>query len=186
MVITSHTSGYQPSFIQSHPVIDNTDHLKTYVFKFFSKKTKLFYIIRCEYHKYDFIALKFYAKMHRKSDNKYSKIINRGDIFNILKSCASVVPIMLNTYPNASFGLVGSRTIDLRARKIENYNNNQRFKLYRDLIPRFISSNRFIHKSYEKASSYIIFNKTNHNSNFEKQILDMVCDTYPDLLNVRI
>ncbi|WP_272151109.1 hypothetical protein [Tenacibaculum aiptasiae] len=93
---------------------------------------------------------------------------------------------MLKIYPDASFGLIGSRTIDMRAKKVEGYSKNQRFKVYSNVIPNLIGSNTFFHKSYERASSYIIFNNKLYNDLFEEKILNMICKTYPDLLNVRL
>ena len=60
MLISS--KGYILKFIQTHPVKDKTSHLKSYVFKFYSPKTKLLYILTADYHKNAFLQLNFMQK----------------------------------------------------------------------------------------------------------------------------
>ncbi|MGN6530349.1 MAG: hypothetical protein ACTHK0_01170, partial [Ginsengibacter sp.] len=59
-------------------------HLFSFIYKFYSPVTKYFYILHADYHEGDFFAVKFYCKKDRHSDFKYSKIINKGDVGNIL------------------------------------------------------------------------------------------------------
>jgi len=63
------------------------------------------------------------------------KLFNKGDVGNILMTCVKVIPLLLNDYPEASFGFIGSRTVDEISRKVESFINNQRFRIYRQLIP---------------------------------------------------
>ncbi|MCM4170064.1 hypothetical protein DHD32_01120 [Arenibacter sp. TNZ] len=183
MKITS--KGYIPKFIQTHPVRDDTRHLKTYVYKFFSPETKLQYVLTAEYYDYDFFAIKFYAKKDRRSDSKYSKVINKGDVANILVTCANLVPILLADFPNASFGFIGSRTIDVYAAKVEGYSDNQRFRLYCYHIPQLIGHKNFEHRSYTNVSAYMLLNKKNESTkDLEKSIRVMIINTYPNILNI--
>lgn len=128
--------GYPLKFIQTHPVpsYDTTCHIKTYVFKFRSKKTKFHYIVRAELHELDFFAIKFYAKRHRKSDRKYQIVVNKGDVAGVVVTAAKVIPYLLRLFPKASFGFFGSRTFDTRSNRLEPLQNNQRFKLYSEHI----------------------------------------------------
>lgn len=185
MLITS--KGYELKFIQTHPVKDNTAHLVSYVFKFYSPKTKLNYILTADYHENTFFAIKFYAKKDKRSDNKYSKVVNRGDVGNILVTCAKVIPLILKKFPNASFGFIGSRTIDFYSEKIEGYSNNQRFRLYTYHLRQFIGTKTFKHIAYEKASSYVLLNNNITDLiKLEESIKTMVIATYSNILNVEI
>ncbi|MCX2680671.1 hypothetical protein OOZ15_12020 [Galbibacter sp. EGI 63066] len=176
-------SGYPVKFIQTHP--ENSQHCKRYVYKFFSPETGLLYIINADYHEHDFFAIKFYAKKDKRSDKKFSKVVNKGDVSNILVTCASVIPRLLKMYANASFGFIGSRTIDIKAQKIESYKNNQRYRLYKYHIPQLIGGVTFMHKSYENISAYILLNKNLPNLNLhEKRIKAMIIKTYPNILNI--
>lgn len=183
MLITS--EGYELKFIQIHPVNDTTSHQKSYIYKFYSPKTKLIYILTADYHDNDFFAIKFYAKKDKRSDNKYSKIINKGDVGNILITCAKVIPILLKKYPKASFGFICSRTIDFYANKVEGHRKNQRFRLYTYHIPQMIGYKTFKHIAYKNASSYVLLNREIPDLILlEKRIKDMIIKTYPDILNI--
>lgn len=179
------TRGYPVQFIQTHP--ENSYHFKRYVYKFHSPVTKLNYIAHADCHEHDFFAIKFYAKKDRHSEVKYSKIINKGDVSGILVTCAKIIPLLLEQYPKASFGFVGARTIDNRARKVEDYKNNQRYRLYRYHIPQLIGNTVFLHKSFRNASAYILLNrKWPDLSDLESNIKEVVIHNYPDLLNINL
>lgn len=152
-------SGYDLNFIQKDRCKDETAHQFTYVYKFYSPITRYFYILRAEYHVEDVFAVKFYCKKDRGSDYKYSKITNKGDIGNILITCAKVIQILLLTHPTSSFGFVGARTIDKLSGKVENYNNNQRFRIYRELIAKKFGTRTFEHIEYPGISGYLLVNR---------------------------
>lgn len=115
-------------FVQKRACKDSSAHLFSCIYKFYSPVTKYFYILHADYHEGDLFAVKFYCKKERHSDFKYSKIINKGDMGNILMTCIKVIPLLLNDYPEASFGFIGSRTVDETSRKVESYINNQRIR----------------------------------------------------------
>lgn len=185
MRITS--QGYNLKFIQTHrvPRHDKTGHVRSYIFKFHSPITKLHYVLTADLHQHDFFAIKFYAKQHKALDNRYSKITNKGDIVNILVTCAKTIPYFLNIFPNASFGLIGSRTIDFYADKVEGVSNNQRFRVYSYHLTQLIGHKTFEHRTYNEASSYILLNKNIPDLNLlESDIKSMIINTYPDILNI--
>ena len=182
MLIT--TKGYSLKFIQTHPVKDKSQHLKSFVFKFLSQKTKLNYIVRAEYHENEFFAIKFYAQKDSKSDNKYSKIINKGEVAGILVSSAKVIPYLLKTYPTASFGFIGSRTIDEKSQKVESYIENQRYKLYKYHIPQLIGNETFKHLAFKQGSAYALLNRKNTDlPDYESRVMTMLIETYNDVVS---
>lgn len=151
--------GYELKFIQKEVCKDDTAHLCTYVYKFYSDVTRYFYIIRAEYHAEDVFAIKFYCKKDRGSEYKYSKITNKGDVGNILITCAKIIPIILQLHPTASFGFVGARTLDRLSGKVENYNNNQRFRVYSKIVARKFGTTTFEHIEYAEISGYLLVNR---------------------------
>ena len=181
------STGYEPEFIQRRACKDESAHLATYIYKFYSPKTKLFYIINADYHEEDFFAIKFYAKQHRRSNNKYSIIINKGDLPNILITCTKVVPMLLQEHPTSSFGFCGSRTIDKKTKRIEDIKENQRFRVYIKFVPNFFGTKTFKHIEYPKVSSYLLVNKKSGKvADKEKAITKMLAATYinmPDIDN---
>lgn len=180
--MTFNYPGYKLSFIQKRKCRDNSAHLFTLVYKFYSPVTRYFYILNADYHEGDVFAIKFYCKKDRHSDYKYSKIINKGDAGNILVTCAYVIPNLLKEYPSASFGFTGSRTVDVRSNKVEPFQNNQRFRTYKYLIALKFAAKTFAHFAYEKISSYLLVNKKNADIEAkERELVKMFAEIYINL-----
>ena len=179
------SKGYSLKFIQRQPCRDGSAHLFTLIYKFHSPVTGYHYILRAEYHKEHVFALKFYAQKDSKSDYKYSQIVNKGDVFNILITCLKVVPIILTDYPDVSFGFIGARTIDRASNRVENYDNTQRFRIYTSIVEGTIGFATFAHFTYQEISGYLLINLKQGNSEMKEQILiNMFMNTYPGLLNI--
>lgn len=157
MIITK--IGYPFKFIQKKRVKNTTGHLSTHVFTFFSRTNGLKYVINVEEFEESFYAIKFYPKCLKKSDFKFNKIINKGDVINVLMTCASVIPHLLVRNQNASFGFVGSRTADLNNRFIEKFSDTKRYRVYSDLIKEVIGDKTFVHMEYLQISGYLLINK---------------------------
>jgi hypothetical protein len=130
-------------------------------------------------------AIKFYAKKDRHSDYKYSQLTNRGDVANILITCLKSVSLILQDYPEASFGFIGSRTIDKESRTVEAFENNQRFRVYKRIVEQKIGFSTFEHYVYESISGYLLINKTgNRREEKEKVITKMFARTYQNLTDI--
>ena len=178
--------GYELNFIQKKQCKDGSAHKFTVIYKFFSPVTKYFYILNAEYHDGDVFAIKFYCKKDRGSEFKFSKIVNKGDLGNILITCAKAVPILLEQYPTASFGFIGSRTVDIN-KKVEDFNSNQRFRTYKYIIKEKFGTQTFEHVVYPQISGYLLLNRSSSENLQlkERAIVQMVTDTYvylPDLI----
>ncbi len=173
--------GYQLKFIQQFICKDKSSHLFTIVYKFYSPITKYYYILHADYHEEDVFAIKFYCSKDKRSDYKYNKIVNKGDLGNILITCAKVVPLLLVKYPTASFGFCGARTVDLESRTFKNYINNQRFRLYKKIISMKFGAVTFTHYEYEEISSYLLINNASDVVVSEERIKKMFINTYVDL-----
>lgn len=178
-------TGYNLKFIQRNPCKDGSSHLYSYIFKFHSPITNHIYILIAEYYNKNVFSIKFYSKRHRKSQHKYNKIINKGDVGNILISCLNVIPYLLNIHPTSSFAISSSRTIDFKHKRVENSENNQRFKLYKYIIQKKIGTETFSHFEYTKISSYMLINNKNDNiEQKERELVSMFSHTYMELSNI--
>lgn len=134
-------------------------HQRIYLHLFtMSPITKLKYILRTDYHDQDVFGINFYTSCHKRSDHKYSKITNKRDVGHILISCLNVIPIILQDYPNASFGFIGARTIDFASNTVENYKNTQRFPIYKEVVPYKIGPKTFEPIEYRDLSGYLLVN----------------------------
>jgi len=178
--------GYDLRFIQKEPCKDDTAHKFTFIYKFYSSVTRYYYIIRAEYHAENVFAIKFYCKKDKRSEFKYSKIVNKGDAGNILISCAKVIPLLLQDSPSASFGFIGARTLDRVSGKVESHINNQRFRVYKNVVAQKIGSLTFEHIEYPEVSGYLLLNRFSGDNLLahENAIKAMFATTYahlPDL-----
>lgn len=175
--------GYDLGFIQKEPCEDGSAHRFTYIYKFYSPITTYIYILRAEYHAEEVFAIKFYRKRDRGNQYKYSRIINKGDVGNILITCAKVIPMLLHEFPTASFGFIGSRTLDMRSGKVEGFSNNQRFRVYKNIIIQKFGTVTFQHVEYPEISGYLLINRASSVSLAEKEIAirKMFTSTYNNL-----
>lgn len=178
--------GYELKFIQKKPCRDESAHQFSLIYKFSSPVTGYHYILTAEYHLCDVFGIKFYCKKDRHSDFKYSRIINKGDLGNILITCAKVVPLLLNDYPEASFGFLGSRSVDSKSKTIENYDTNQRFKTYSYIIQKKFGVLTFEHIEFPKISAYLLVNRECKDvKKREAEIINMITENYeylPDII----
>jgi hypothetical protein len=171
--------GYPLSFIQRQRCLDETAHQFSWIYKFFSLVTRYFYILRAEQHEGNVFAVKFYCKKDRRSEFKYSKIVNKGDLGNIVMSCATVIPLLLQQFPGASFAFAASRSVDTKNKLIESGDLTQRYLLYAYMIPAKFGTQTFEHIQYELISSYLLLNR---NAPLPlTQIENMLKATYPNL-----
>ena len=177
--------GYHLYFIQKQKCKDDSQHLFTLKYKFFSPITKYWYILHADYHEENVFALKFYCKKDRRSEYKYSKIVNKGDIGNILMSCANAVPLLLKEYPSASFGFGAARSVDRKNNTIEPYNENQRFLAYSYIAKEKFGMVTFTHFEYPMISCYLLINNSSKDILTKEALLNkMFLSTYPNLLSV--
>jgi len=177
--------GYPLKFIQRRRCRDASAHLFTLIYKFYSPITRYAYILHADYHEENVFALKFYAQKDSRDDYKYSRITNKGDVFNILISCLRIVPIILNDYPGASFGFIGSRTVDRISGTVEDFRNTQRFRVYCGVVESTIGHHTFAHYTYEEVSGYLLINKAAPDVELcEQAISKMFAATYNELPNI--
>ena len=176
--------GYPLNFIQRQRVADSTAHQATYIYKFHSPVTGYHYIVRAEWHAGDIFAVKFYCKKDRKSEFKYAKIVNRGDIGNIIMSCAKVIPLLLQQFPAASFAFAASRSVDRHNQLMEVAEQTQRYKLYCYMIPVKFGTQTFEHITYDEISSYVLYNR--HSPATLEHMEQMFRDTYPTLQQLQL
>lgn len=152
---------YELKHIQKSSPKASDDFVFVEIFKFFTKN-KLKYVIRAEMHEHNVFAVKYYASKHKLLEDKYNRLTNDYDANRIIITCASVLIKLLKGYPTASFAFNGSRTVDTVRDKIENLNNNQRFRIYSYVTDAMVGRETFEHYSFEGVSSYLLVNKKHY------------------------
>gem|GEM_PF-3174736 len=93
--------GYDLQFIQKRRIKDGSAHLFSFLYKFYSPVTELQYVLTADYHEGDFFAIKFNAKMHRKSDFKYSLCIKLA-----LPTLAATLAVHVNVPLNLAHSIL--------------------------------------------------------------------------------
>lgn len=183
MLITS--EGYDIKFIQRVTESKNSCHPFTYIYKFQSKKTKTRYIIHAQKHRFNIFFIKFYAQKHSGLDDKFSKILNENDAVNVMITAIKIIPNILKKYPKASFGFLGSGTVDLKSNKVEDYNNNQRFRIYKHHITQLVGEKTFEHKYVPNSSCYAMYNRKITDVNrLHNNVYGMIKHVYDIKLNL--
>lgn len=176
------SEGYTINFIQRKKIPDATKHTATYIYKFYSPKLNLCYIVIADYHQEEVFAVKFYPKSLRHSDKKYSLLTNKGDIPNILVTVVKVVIDLLTRIPTASFAFYGVQTYDKRSKKIEPLANNQRYRIYFHFISQKFGNETFAHFEYSEIGSYLMVNRKSGDIKMkERKIAEMFIETYREI-----
>ena len=100
-------------------------------------------------------------------------------------TAAKVIPILHSEYPTASFAFSGARSVDMHSQKVEDYQSNQRFRVYRGLITKVFGSKTFTHFQYEEISAYMLVNNSCEDiSKKEREIAKMFTETYNELPDI--
>lgn len=167
----------------------NGDPEITHIYSFFAESKKynsLFkYIVRAEKYE-DCFAIKYYCSRCKHSEYKYSRVLNLFSAMEtkrIMETSASVIPDILNRYPNSSFAFNGSRTFD-RSAYIEVPRNTQRYRIYKELVRRLFGEEIFYIDHYVDSSSCIFVNRIANEDVFEAQnrIYKMFSEIYEIVL----
>lgn len=104
---------------------------------------------------------------------------------NILVTCAKTVPLLLREHPAASFGFIGSRTIDKTSGKVEGIANNQRFRTYVYFAAKKFGQQTFAHFEYPAISGYLLVNRSCEKMKArEREIIKMFSGTYHHLPDI--
>lgn len=99
----------------------------------------------------------------------------------------SLIPELLNHYPNCNFIIYSSRTIDFSNPKklTENLYENQRFRVYNKFIQDRIGNKTFTHIEYKSISSYLLINNNEKDTQSKELLIkEMLERTYINLPDV--
>ncbi|HEY5465253.1 MAG TPA: hypothetical protein VIJ95_18470 [Hanamia sp.] len=81
--------------------------------------------------------------------------------------------------------MIGSRTVDEASQKVESYINNQRFRIYRQLIPLKFGDKTFAPFAYKQLSGYLLINRNCGDIKVkEEKLINMLAATYNNLPDI--
>jgi hypothetical protein len=161
---------YKVQFVQRSSPTRSDDFLFAEIYKFFTDK-KLKYIVRAEMYENNTFTVKYYAAIHKYLDDKYSVLTRQHDAHRIFITCFAIFKILLGKYPDASFAVNGSCSVDAHHNKIEGEDKNQRFRIYAYVIDRLIGHGEFEHYSFPELSSYMLVNRVNKDTDAQKDAI---------------
>ncbi len=83
----------------------------------------------------------------------------------------------------ASFAFIGSRTYEKTSKRLEDYKNTQRFRVYKQLVWKKIGNATFMHVEYEIISGYMLVNRHSADNLQEKErsLAAMFAETYQNI-----
>jgi hypothetical protein len=128
------------------------------------------YIVDIHRYEYRVYVIKFHAKSHSNSKEKYNFVLNDFDISRVLKTVLNIALEIFKNDPMASFAFVGARKAD----EPSNASKTQRFRVYKRVSEYFLGNVTFQHTYEERSNCYLVVNKRNANpQDMSELIIDM-------------
>lgn len=149
---------YQTTLIQSRS-ISEFPYIKVreFLYRFKTESRHTYFIVVEEYINHLF-AVKFYAKDHRLSPNKFKLLTNSNtpkETRSIILTCIHTGFNLLKDYPDYSFAFIGCPKYN----SDEDFRNNQRFRIYCRIVTTFISGKNFRYYSDTEYSTCLLINE---------------------------
>jgi hypothetical protein len=133
----------------------HVQHLTIYSFK-----TDLYpYLIEVELYPLNIYVLKFYRRVHKRNKERFNLLSNEGKCSRIVATCFSIFLDIYNKNQLASFGFIGSYTIDKTTGNIEPKKETKRFRIYRMAVFNFFGEQTFTHFEDQANSVYLVLER---------------------------
>lgn len=161
--------------------IDPAFHIKTYIYR--TRTSEGNYVIHVEEYLENIFVLKFYPVRFKRYQNKYHMISNDYVMQDVIGTSLQVLLSMFNTHQNASFGFVA--TASVIGIFSEAKSNNQRFRIYKQVMQNFFGHETFLHFLDVENSAYLMANKAIKDVNdFIARMQVRFSDLYPDMFGL--
>ena len=148
----------------------------------YSFKSGHYYFVEVELYLYDIYVVKYYLKKHKRNPLKYNLLTNEHKSAKVIATCIQIMLSIYRQNPKASFGFIGSATIDIQNGYTEPKHITKRFRVYRDAMIRLFGTETFTHLNDVKNSAYLMVNNKNSSvDDFVENAKTMFNDMYPDL-----
>lgn len=162
---------------------DQAFHIKTYIYRTATTAGK--YIVHIEEYQQKVFVLKFYPVKFKHYTNKYRIVVNDNVMQEVVGTSLQILLKFLNSNKNeASFGFVATASIigDFAEAK----SNNQRFRIYKQVMQNFFGQETFFHFVDADNSAYLMINKNiDDRDGFVTKMQQKFEDMYPDMFNLQ-
>lgn len=150
----------------------HVEHLTIYTFR----TEKYPYLVEVEHYPCNIYALKFYRRAHKGYKQKFNLLSNEGRCSRIVGTCFSIFIDIYRKNPLASFGFVGSHTVNTKTGEEESKAETKRFRVYKQAVINYFGEKTFAHFSDPNNSVYLAISNQNKDvaaiSEKANQILD--------------
>jgi hypothetical protein len=168
------------SFLMSKYESNPALHIKTYLYKIDTPAGK--YMVHLEEYVRDTYIIKFYPIRFKKYPNKF-QLLSRDNVMQGVVSTSLLIFIQqLVRRPNASLGFIASASI-IGSTK-EDQSNNQRFRIYKQVMENLFGTATFAHFSDMANSAYLMVNKANNIGEYVNAMQNVFSQLYPDMFNL--
>jgi len=161
---------------------DASFHIKTFIYRV--KTSKGNYIMHVEEYINNFYAIKFYPVRFKRHPDKFNIIVKNGALQVVIGTCLRILLEFFLTNPDASFGFIATPTIveDF----IEDKSNNQRYRIYKQVMQNFFGDQTFAHFADIKTSAYLMVNKSCHSvTDLVREMQEKFSDMYPEIFDLQ-
>src|ERR1700761_9182084 len=145
------------TFLMSVYENDPAFHIKTYLYKVDTPSGK--YMVHLEEYIRATYIIKFYPIKFKKYPNKYNILSGDKVMPGVVSTALRIFAEHLKECPHASLGFFASASIVGKVK--EEQANNQRFRIYKQVMENLFGTTTFTHFSDEGNSAYLMVNKTN-------------------------
>jgi hypothetical protein len=159
---------------------DPTFHIKTYVYRVSTPAGN--YIIHLEEYIRDTFVIKFFPARFKRYENRFHIVSNDHVMQGVLGSALQIFVYCLQKNNRASLGFVATASILGHFREARE--NNQRFRIYKQIMQNFFGLETFAHFVDISNSAYLMANKTNQLTGFVAEMQHGFSYLYPDMFDL--
>lgn len=166
--------GYESVLLKYDYTESDDDLNRIAYYRFRSKKSNLFYIVRVEEYREHVYGVKFYLKKMQNSPRKYSYITNTFEPRVIVLTVFKLLMEILRMDALASFMFIGN------ADEGGTHENTRRYRLYCRLVENYISEVYFQHIRNDAHSLYILANRSQvvKNESFSDMLVERFVERF--------
>jgi hypothetical protein len=141
------------------------------------------YLVHLEEYIRDTFVVKFYPVRFKKYPGKFQMLSHDNVMQGVVSSSLQIFIQHLVRNPRASLGFIASASIIGSVK--EEQSNNQRFRIYKQVMENLFGSITFSHFCDIANSAYLMANKLNNMDEYVNEMQTGFSQLYPEMFNLR-
>lgn len=159
---------------------DPSFHVKTYVYRVSTLARN--YIVHLEEYVRDTYIIKFLPARFKRYDNKFHIISNDRVMQGVLGTALQIFVNCLGNNNRASLGFVATASVLGQFREARE--NNQRFRIYKQILQNFFGIETFAHFVDISNSAYLMANRVHTIPEFVTEMQQGFSNMYPEMFDL--